>query len=273
MPRPRTTPTVLDQQVAASLGAPPELGPVLGELFEGIDSLGLRPPGVVRLLREAGVRRGSRVLELACGKGATAEQIARETGASVLGIDACPAFIAAAAAAAREAGVGARCRFRVGDVSNLRGPREFDAAVMLGLFGAEDAMELLRGCVRPGGVYMFDDAVSVSSRGMGRDAPSIREIREAVREIGDELLWSRVVPVATVRSQADRLNAALARNARQIEASHPEYRRWLRAFVANQNRAVKLLGAQLRPALVLARRAQKTSGRVHESRPPGQNEP
>ena len=74
----------LRHEVAASLDLPPRLTPWMDELFAGLSSLGSSPRRVVSMLREGGLRSNSRVLDLACGKGATAVELARAFGCRVM---------------------------------------------------------------------------------------------------------------------------------------------------------------------------------------------
>src|SRR5919108_378544 len=64
-----------------------------------------------RLAKLAGVDRGQRVLDIACGSGATALLLARELECDVTGVDLGARAIAQAADAARAAGLAARVRF------------------------------------------------------------------------------------------------------------------------------------------------------------------
>jgi SAM-dependent methyltransferase len=72
-----------------------------------------------RLARLAGVSAATEVLDVASGPGATALVLARELGASVVGVDLGPATIEAATDRAVEAGLGDRVEFRVGDAERL----------------------------------------------------------------------------------------------------------------------------------------------------------
>lgn len=77
-----------------------------------------------------GLDRGDRLLDVACGSGGPALRIARETGASVVGVDIHEEGIEAARTQAREAGLGGRARFEVADASH---PLPFDDEAFVGL--------------------------------------------------------------------------------------------------------------------------------------------
>jgi methylase of polypeptide subunit release factors len=65
------------------------------------------------------VDKALRVLDLGCGDGTVAMNLAREhPGLQVLGLDVNEAAIAAATAGASDAGLESRCRFEVGDAAS-----------------------------------------------------------------------------------------------------------------------------------------------------------
>jgi arsenite methyltransferase len=83
-----------------------------------------------RLARLAAIERGHRVLDVACGSGATALLLARELDCEVTGVDLGARAIAQAADAARAAGLAARARFVPGDAEELPFPdAHFDVAL------------------------------------------------------------------------------------------------------------------------------------------------
>jgi SAM-dependent methyltransferase len=128
-------------------------------------------PAEARFVWKAlGLKRGARVLDVACGTGRHAVRLARR-GANVVGVDATPAYLREARRAAR--GI-ANARFTRGDMRVLAYVDEFDAAVNLwtsfGYFEtpAED-LEVVRGIARalkPGGKFLIDliDYGAVSRR-------------------------------------------------------------------------------------------------------------
>jgi len=85
-----------------------------GELHPGGDRLTHRLAGL------AGIERGQRVLDIACGSGATALLLARELECEVVGVDLGARAIEQAVAAAGAAALEGRVRFVVGDAEELR---------------------------------------------------------------------------------------------------------------------------------------------------------
>jgi ubiquinone/menaquinone biosynthesis C-methylase UbiE len=107
------------------------------------------------LVKELGVTKGLKVLDLGCGDGTTALPEAR-LGADVLGVDIASNLVAAGNRRAKEAGL-ANCKFQEGDASNLRDLKDGSFDLVVSIFGAmfapkpfDVAKEMVR-VTRPGG--------------------------------------------------------------------------------------------------------------------------
>jgi cyclopropane-fatty-acyl-phospholipid synthase len=115
---------------------------------------------VVRALEQAGVRRGSRVLEIGCGWGGLAEVAARDFEAHVTGVTLSSEQLAWAQRRLGGAGLAARCDLRLQDYRDLAAEfegRPFDAIVSIEMFEAvgreywDSYFDTLRRCLKPGG--------------------------------------------------------------------------------------------------------------------------
>lgn len=76
---------------------------------------------------------GARVLDVGCGSGRYAVELARR-GAEVVGLDLAPAMVDMARHAARQAGVEDRCRFEVGEFLQWCAPDHVDICLGIGFF-------------------------------------------------------------------------------------------------------------------------------------------
>lgn len=114
-------------------------------------------PGGLQLTKElgvlAGVRRGTRLLDVACGTGAAACYLAQEFGADVDGVDRSHVLVDRAAARADE--LGAQARFKEADAHRLPYPESsFDVVVVecaLALLDKPRALSEMVRVARPGG--------------------------------------------------------------------------------------------------------------------------
>lgn len=244
-----TSPSAASPSVAASLGLPARYAFLIPVIFGACEGLGSSPEASVALLRRAGVGGGSRVLELACGKGVCAAAIARDLHATVRAIDACESFIDEAKERAADSGVSRRCRFEVRDIHDLGRPAaRFDAVVMIGLLGHESAPPLLRAWTREGGVYLFDDATP-RTLGDPRDL-----MRAAVEHLGDALIGGRELPAAQLRARIRRDLDRVRRGTRCAADTFPRLRRGLDHWFEGFARAAHELEAGFRTGTWLIRK-------------------
>ncbi len=114
------------------------------------------------LVEQLGLRPGSAILDVGCGPGRHALELARR-GMVVTGVDLSAEFIALARASALDAGVAERCRFECLDARDLDRDAEFDLVLSccqgaFGLLGDDDPLVLTRmarACT-PGGTVVLD---------------------------------------------------------------------------------------------------------------------
>ena len=115
-----------------------------------------------RLLQEAGIAKGMRVLDVGSGAGDVALMAAEMVGPEgrVLGVDQNPEVLKTARARARAAGL-TNAKFLQGDIGAVVPDEDFDAVVgRLVLMYLPDPAEVLRALtrkVRPGGIVAFQD--------------------------------------------------------------------------------------------------------------------
>lgn len=117
----------------------------------------------LRLLGEvAGVGPGTRVLDLACGKGEMLSRWAEWFGSGGVGVDLSHVFLAAARERAAELGVMDRVSFVQGDAAAYQSaPGAFDIASCVGATwiggGLAGTMALLRPAIRDGGLVIVGE--------------------------------------------------------------------------------------------------------------------
>jgi ubiquinone/menaquinone biosynthesis C-methylase UbiE len=253
----------MERQVARSLDTPASLLPVLSQLFAGMPSLGGMPGVVVRMLREAGIGRGHRVLDLACGKGPVAIAVAERLGCRVVAVDGYEHFLAEGARLAHRRGVSQFVRWVAADVGDLPrslAGRRFDATVMLGLHPLPDAARVLRTMTVPSGVYVLDDCVlNPRARRIPSalaDTPTLDECRGEISALGDAVEAAHLPTPSTIRRLNERLYSRLSRNARDIARQRPSLRGEIREFLSHKRHAHSLLQGPLRPCTWVIRRGE-----------------
>ncbi|MFZ4574513.1 MAG: SAM-dependent methyltransferase [Phycisphaerales bacterium] len=241
----------LARSVARSLGVPTRYAHLVPVLFQTCENLGSSPEPALEMLRRAGIGPNSRVLELACGLGATAVGVAADLGARVRAVDGCPAFVELARAAAKSRGVARTCTFEAADVRSIGDPRPtFDASLMVGHEGHEHAAPLLRAWTRPGGLYVFDDAIL-------RELGTPRTVVGAfIRSLGDAVEAFQEFTTPRLRRQIASDLKRLAEGVERASAANPRLRRGLHSWFAQVTQQSATLPNRARAGLWLVRRSR-----------------
>ena len=234
-----------------------------GQLHPGGDRL------TRRLAQLAGIERGQRVLDVACGSGATALLLAGELKCDVVGVDLGWRAIERAADAARAAGPATRVRFVRGDAEELPfSDASFDVALsecsLCTFPDKRRAIAEMARVVRPGGTIAIADvtadldALPAQLRGAaarvacGADARRAKDYTSLLRDAG----WE---PVAIethdddLRAMADRVEARL-RIARMLAPAGEQRDRAAEASSLTRMAIDAIARGTLGYALIAARR-------------------
>jgi arsenite methyltransferase len=230
-------------------------------------------PGGERLTRRlaqiAGVEPGQRVLDVACGSGATALLLARELECDVTGVDLGARAIAQAEDAARAAGLAARVRFVLGDAEELPFPDAgFEVAIsecsLCTFPDKRRAIAEMARVVRPGGTIAIADvtadlsALPAQLRSAAARVACVAEARSTddyaslLRDAGGELV--AIEPHDDdLRGMADRVEARL-RVARMVAPAGEQRDRAAEAASLARMAIDAIARGRLGYALIVARR-------------------
>ena len=149
---------------AASLtGETTDILPFLPYLLQDFWELGSEPTIMIDLIEKHGsLTKDTKVLDLACGKGATSVKLAKKLGVQVKGVDLMPAFIEIAKQKADDYGVSELCSFSVGEINEaINAECDYDFVI----FGAagnilgtpSEMLSKLKTTVKKGGFILFDE--------------------------------------------------------------------------------------------------------------------
>lgn len=231
-----------EEMIAYALEVTPSLLPYIPELLADLEELGSDAELMVDVLRELEIPRRSRVIDLGCGKGATAIEIASELGHHVLGIDLFEPFVDACKESARAADVAALCEFRHGNILTLAdavAPADVVIFAALGdvLGPLDETVGVIRQFAKPGGFLLVSDGYI--REGASADFPGFENYvsyRESVRRLtscGDCLIREVAAPVPKGEG-GDEESRLIRARAERIAARHPELRQRLLAYAEQQ---------------------------------------
>ena len=160
------------------------MGRSAGETERLIEQAHLYERLTLRMLRNAGVEPGMKVLDIGSGAGDVAMAAAQLVGpeGAVVGVDMNPEILEIARARAQQAGH-ANIEFLAGDALELELPRDFDAVVgRLVLMYIADPVAALKQFVthlRSGGIVAFQEAELTLYRAVhSRDTPVVNQLVE-----------------------------------------------------------------------------------------------
>lgn len=257
----------LVRAIAESMDAEPELVPFLPVLLADLEDLGARARDVVAVLAHAALSPGQTGLDLGCGKGAAALAVAETFLVSVEGVDGLAPFVRHAETRARERGLADRCRFAVGDVRTRVAQGDEKDFVMLLALGdvlgsPPDTVARLRGCVRPGGYMLLDDAYLADD--VERLPEDLREelvdcldreaTAAALEAHGDRVVHMRVVDGPGDHAHYREMTARIAERCEELAPRHPELADLILDYAARQCEEVALLSGPVVGAMWLLQR-------------------
>jgi len=154
-----------EENLARSLTAETtDLLPFLPYLLQDLWELGTSPRDVVTLIKKyAPLSPNTKVLDIACGKGAISINIASHLGLTTHGIDIIPEFITYATQKSHQLNVSNLCSFQLGDANELiQTAKNYDIAI----FGAagnilgtpQETLAKLSATIKSGGHIIIDEA-------------------------------------------------------------------------------------------------------------------
>ena len=233
-----------DEKLARSLTAETtDLLPFLPYLLQDLWELGSSPRDMIKLMQKhMPISPDTRILDIACGKGAISVRVAKSLGVSVRGYDLLPDFIEYAKRKADEWGVGHLCSFVQGDANEVVGKVSGYDCVIFGAAGnilgdPADTLQKLSGTIKPGGCILIDEAYL--PEGTSNSDVKYQNYDYLTRE-----QWLRLFKASglelleelqnTGDYDFDSDNKAIARRAAELIAKHPEKREMFEGYIASQ---------------------------------------
>ena len=223
-----------------------ELLPFLPYLLQDFWELGSDPDLMVKLISKyVSISDRTRILDLACGKGAVSVKAAQKLQVKVKGIDLIPEFIEYAAQKAREYNVDNLCEFTVDDINEaIKTEKDYDCVIFgaVGhsvLNGPEETLNKLKATVKPDGYIFIEE-------GYLPDEGKRKELRKNDPEYLTEQQWmdsfktSGLELIETVSGDnSGGLNSvsgmeAITTRANELTKEHPDKKAIFDGYVKSQ---------------------------------------
>jgi len=217
----------VEEKLAKSLTAEStELIPYLPYLLQDLWELGSSPKDIADMIsKHIKISEKTRVLDLACGKGAVSVHLARVLGCKVKGMDIISEFIEYSNKKAKEYSVENLCCFNVGDINEaVKAEKDYDI-VILGAVGdvlgnPEETIQKLKSTVKKGGYIFIDDAYGKD------DSDDSYYTREkwlmCFQNTGVKLLDERFNDDDELKSTNDEQQTFIIERANELKEKHPD---------------------------------------------------
>ena len=229
----------VEEKLAESLTAESiELIPYLPYLLQDLWELGSSPKDIITMAsKHIQVSEKTKVLDLACGKGAVSIHLAKSLGCKVKGIDMILEFISFAQEKAHEYGVENLCEFNVGDINeSVKSENDYDI-VILGAVGnvlgnPEETIKKLKNTVKSGGYVFIDDAY-------GKDDSDTKYLtREKwlmiFQNAGVKLIDEKLIDDDEISSINAEQQVSILKRAIELKEKHPEKASLFDSYIQSQ---------------------------------------
>ncbi len=252
-----------EQMIAFALEIDPQLLPFAPALLADLDELGTDAELIVEILESLALPKSTRVIDLGCGKGAVAIEIAQELGFQVLGVDLFAPFIHHCRTQAEQTKVSELCRFVCGDILKLTTEFEAHDVAIFGALGAvlgplDKTIEVIRSYVLPGGYLIISDGYlkdncNDSFAGF-EDYARHEETLRRLTSSGDVLIKEFLEPTEEP-DEEDEESALILTRAKALSKQHPELADAFHAFAESQKREVEFMRKNFVSAVWLLQRS------------------
>jgi SAM-dependent methyltransferase len=232
-----------EEKLAGSLTAETtDLLPFLPYLLQDFWELGSDPSATAKMLfRNVAITENTRVLDLACGKGAVSVAVAKKLQAKVKGIDLIPEFVEVAAKKAVEHGVSHLCEFLAGDINDaVETEKNFDVVI----FGAagdalgnpRETLRKLKQTIRSGGYILIDEGYLKD--GYTQENIGYTNYEYLTKSEWDALFEEAGLTIAeslfVCESEDGAGIAEITRRANELSAKHPEKKSMFDGYIRSQ---------------------------------------
>ncbi len=246
------------EKLAKSLTADTiELIPYLPYLLQDIWELGSSPRIIVDLIKKHIITSSeTKVLDLACGKGAISIQIAQIFGCHVKSFDLIPDFIEYAKTKSLQYHVEKLCEFIIGDISDVvHVETDFDIVI----FGAagdifgnpEETILQLKRTIKSGGYIIIDDVYgNVELNGK---YPTRKEWFHVFQNTGVKLLEDRLSEIEEIKRINDKQQLVIKQRASELIKKYPDKADMFKSYVKSQQIECNKLEYELTGVTMLLR--------------------
>jgi len=241
-------------QIAKAFDATPELIPFIPYLLQDLFELGSSPEIIINILKSLNLKKDSRILDLACGKGAVSIRVAKELDYYTLGVDLFEPFIAEAVNKAILQVVAELCTFEVEDIAaSISTRKDFDVVILASaetlLGNLDSTIFSLRNTVRHGGYIIYDGAYLNENLPTVHPEYSVLQnyagTRKVLQSYGDEIIREVLIPADETKSINSRYTELILNRAEELINLNPDKKDLLTGYVRKQEAECKIIESEI----------------------------
>lgn len=236
----------IKEKLAKSLTAETiELIPYLPYILQDLWELGSSPKDIIDLIsKHIKISKKTKVLDLACGKGAVSVHLAKATACKVKGVDIIPDFIEFANKKANEYGVESLCEFVVGDITEtVEDEKDYDIVI----FGAvgdvlgtpEETISKLKNSIKPEGYIVIDDAFD--KKGANIDYYTREEWLLIFDKEEVRLIDEKIIEDDELMNLNNEQQGFIAKRANELKKEYPEKAHLFDTYIHSQQAECNVL--------------------------------
>jgi len=237
-------------QVAKGFDATPELIPFIPYLLQDLFELGSSPEIIIEILKSLNLKKDSKILDLACGKGAVSISIAKEFGFHTLGVDLFEPFIEEAKQKLTQMNLENLCTFEVEDVAtSISTRKDFDVVILASaetLLGyIDESIKALRECIKSKGYIIFDGCYMIEESSLKNpDYAVLKNYDETIKLLtahGDTIIKEVELSLNETKVINDGYTNLIRKRANELATKFPDKNELLLEYVKKQEEECQII--------------------------------
>jgi ubiquinone/menaquinone biosynthesis C-methylase UbiE len=229
----------MEQKLAQSLTAETtELIPYLPYLLQDLWALGSGPEDIKELIQKyIKVSPNTKILDLACGKGAISVELAKTFACKIKGIDIISEFIEYAQKKAKEYSVDELCEFTVEDINqSVMYEKGYDIVILsdvgdvLGI--SVEAILKLKSIVSSGGYILIADAYGKVSS--GPDYPLREDWIKLFHDAGTRVIAEKMLDTSELAAINKYNQNKITKRANEMKRKYPDKAEMFEMYIRSQ---------------------------------------
>jgi len=238
--------------------------PHMPYLLQDLWALGSSVEIILDVIDQLKLSQETKVLDLACGKGAVSIQIASKFGFRVTGIDAMEPFLREAIQKSEEHKVSNLCEFIEDDILNYTlNKHNYDVVILAsvgGVFGSlKNTIARLRTQVKNNGCIIIDDGYLKNAEHLNRKGYehglNHEESIKALTSSGDELIKEINTDEVSIDINEE-YTALIKKRGEELIVSNPEMKAEIDNYIRGQEEECRFLGNEIGGALWLLQKKE-----------------